>query len=100
MKMVLNGSHWYEYKPGVEDMFKHFDYVQATCRDNPICYMDSFNYSVMNQNEVSAAVYQFISHRAAVVRDGFEHNFFNRLHIALDMIDWHFILDCITWGLF
>jgi hypothetical protein len=98
----ISETEWYQHTPQNFDLVHNFKEVQAICGDidNMVCYMDSFNWSIMNKTELTADIFKFISHRMSVIREGFTENFWpsdHILHNALNLIDWHFILDCISW---
>jgi hypothetical protein len=98
---AIQHSEWYQHTPNKMDLFKDWDHVQAICGTNKACYMDSFSWSVMDKTELTADIYKFITDRTAIVREGFENNFIPHHHLdfswVFNLIDWHFILDCISW---
>lgn len=51
------------------DIFKDFEHVQNVCGDNPICLLDSVNYSVMHQNDVTDFMYRFVTWLPNEVKD-------------------------------
>lgn len=107
----IHHTEWYYHTPQNFDLVHNFNDVQAKCAEDAFCYLDSFNWSIMNKTELTADIYKFITDKTAIVRDGIENNFIPNNHIEfswfdgpvklipnlLDMIDWHFILDCISW---
>ena len=108
----IQHTEWYNHTPYNFDLVKNFNDVKAICGDSPFCWTDSLNWSIMNKSELTADIYKFISHRAAVIRNGFETNFLPKgttLHdimsywpdysfkSILNLIDWNFLLDCISW---
>lgn len=101
----IQNTEWYHYNPKHFDLFNDFNHVQAYCgdpADNMICYQDALNWSIMNKSELTADIYKFITHRINVIREGFQYNFLPKhidLHALIELIDWHFILDCISWFL-
>lgn len=96
---ALHHTEWYQHTPYNFDLVKNFNDVQAYCGDNAACYMDSLNWSIMNKSELTADIYKFITHRVSIIKDGFAHNFWPSDHMqhVLNFIDWHFVLDCISW---
>ena len=98
----IHQSEWYHHTPQNFDLVHNFKEVQAICNNNLDCYADSFNWSIMNKNELTADIYKFITHRVSVIREGFTDNFLPKhidFHAVLDFMDWQFILDCISWFL-
>jgi hypothetical protein len=97
---AIHHTEWYQRTPQNFDLVHNFNDVQAICGDffnNQVCYMDSFNWSVMNKTELTSDIFKFISHRMSVIREGFANNFLPDFHTILNFIDWHFILDCVSW---
>lgn len=96
---AIHNTEWYHHTPNNFDLVQNFNHVQGICGESLSCYMDSLNWSIMNKTELTADIYKFISDRMAVIREGFQYNFWpkDHLHHVLDLIDWHFILDCISW---
>ena len=98
----ITETEWYQHTPQNFDFVKNFNEVEAICGDplkgtNLMCYQDSLNWSIMNKSELTADIYKFITHRVSVIRHGFSDNFWPKdFHTVLDLIDWHFILDCIS----
>lgn len=92
---ALQHTEWYQHTPNKFDMVQNLDHVKMICGYKPECYADSLNWSIMNKTALTSDVYKFISDRMAVIREGFQYNFLPK-HI-LDLIDWHFVLDCISW---
>lgn len=98
----IHKTEWYQHTPKKFDLVQNYNHVQAICGDDPACYMDSFNWTVMNKTELTSDIYKLISDRMAVIKEGFQNNFLPEhvnFHALLDLIDWHFILDCISWFL-
>jgi hypothetical protein len=100
---AVHNSQWYQRTPSNFDLIKNNDFVQGYCGDfieNQNCYLDSANWTLMNKSELTSDIYKFITHRVSVVKNGFHDNFLPN-HINLDhilnLIDWHFLLDCICW---
>ncbi|MDQ1003944.1 hypothetical protein QFZ28_004344 [Neobacillus niacini] len=99
---AIHNSQWYDHTPINFDLVHNFNDVQAICNNNIVCYMDSFNWSIMNKTELTADIFKFISHRMSVIREGFTNNFlpdYIDFGAILDFIDWQFILNCISWFL-
>lgn len=99
---AIHHSEWYQHTPKDFDLFENTNRVQAICGDNLACYADSANWTIANKTEFTADLYKFITDRVYVIRHGFKDNFLPD-HINWDafanFIDWHFILDCISWFL-
>jgi hypothetical protein len=96
---AIHHTEWYNHTPYNFDLVKNFNDVQAYCGNDAACYMDSLNWSIMNKTELTTDIYKFITYRVSVVKDGFAHNFWPSDHAQhiLNFIDWHFVLDCISW---
>jgi hypothetical protein len=96
---AIHQTDWYNYQPQNFDLVKNFNDVQAHCNNDLPCYMDSLNWAIMNKSELTADIYKFIVHRVHVVKQGFAENFWPSDHMqhVLNFIDWHFILDCVSW---
>lgn len=98
LNTAIQNTQWYHHTPPKSfDLFQNFNDVQSYCRDNVACYMDAMNWSIMNKTELTADIYKFITHRVSVVKEGFAHHFLPSDAHILNFIDWHFILDCISW---
>lgn len=105
---AIHNTEWFQTAtPHKFDLVQNFDHVQAICGDytgglgSGACYMDALNWSIMNKTELTKEIYKFIAERAAVMRDGFQNNLIHGQHFdfggIFNLIDWHFILDCISW---
>lgn len=87
---LLQKTDWYQQSNSDFNIFKNWEGVKNLCKDDALCLMDAVNRSVMESTKGTEMIYKFISHRAALVRDGFENNFWQG-------IDWEMVLDCILW---
>lgn len=104
---AIHNTEWYQHEPHNFDLVKNFDHVQAICGDytgglgSGSCYMDALNWSIMNKTELTRDIYKFITDRASVIRDGLQNNLIPHQHLdfggIFNLIDWHFVLDCISW---
>lgn len=104
---AIHHTEWYHHTPYKFDLVHNFNDVQAICGDytgglgSPACYIDAFNWSIMNKTELTADIYKFISDRMAIMRDGIQNNLIPHHHLdfggIFNLVDWHFILDCISW---
>lgn len=70
---VIMETKWYQHEgaPSMADLNK----VEAVCNDDPFCWMDAANRLIMDSTPVTQAIYRFITHRTAIIRDGIENNF-------------------------
>lgn len=95
----LNSTEWGSYHPYHDPAARTLGDIAAVCNDNVPCILDYGIHNTMDKNEVMNYVYQFITHRAHIVRDGLQNNLIPHHHLdfggIFDLIDWHFILDCI-----
>jgi hypothetical protein len=109
---AIHHTEWFKHQPQNFDLVHNFSDVQSKCGDDAFCYMDSLNWSIMNKSELTTDIYKFITNQTAIMRNGFENNLIPNKHIEfswfhlpeitqniLNMIDWHFVLDCISWFL-
>lgn len=74
--MVLD-SEFYQHTP--IPPLDEFHKVQGYCGDifdDPTCYMDSFNHMVMKATPVTEAMYKFITHKTAIIREGIDSDLF------------------------
>ncbi|MDP4085776.1 MAG: hypothetical protein Q8934_14315 [Bacillota bacterium] len=100
IQTAIHHTEWYNHTPKDFDLFKNFNQVQAYCGDNMACYADSANWTIANKTEFTADLYKFITDRVYVIKHGFADNFLpDRIHweVLMNLIDWHFIMDCISW---
>jgi hypothetical protein len=87
---AIHNSEWYRENSDI-NIFTNYEAVRSVCDDNAICWMDAVNRSVMESNEVTGAVYKFIQHRAALIKEGFTENLLgDNLEAVLDCILWFF----------
>lgn len=105
IQMKFENGTWQQTTNSL-DVFDSYDHVRNVCDENLICWMDAYHYSVMKQNPVSNEIYQFIQHRAGVIREGFKENFWrgfdkemakeSALKVADKSLDFlSFLSDCI-----
>jgi hypothetical protein len=85
---LVQNTEWYRENSDI-NIFSNYEAVRSVCDDNAICWMDAVNRSVMESNEVTGAVYKFIQHRAALIKEGFMENLLGDNLEA--------VLDCILW---
>jgi hypothetical protein len=52
------------------DIFENYQHVENVCGDNPVCWLDAFNYSMMKQTKVTDFLYRLASRHGMIVRDG------------------------------
>ncbi|MED4017014.1 hypothetical protein [Sutcliffiella cohnii] len=65
------------------DLITEFDKLEKVCGDTNYlntCWMDAFNHSVMKLTPLTNDIYLFITHRASVMRDGLENNFWKGIN--------------------
>lgn len=74
IKMKYKNGEWQQVTNKL-DIRENYHHVKSVCDENLICWMDAMNYTAMKQTTFTEDVYQFISHRAGVIREGFEENF-------------------------
>src|SRR5690554_3153817 len=99
VKGAIKNTDWYQYEHPSFDLVENFNDVQMICKDSLACYLDSFNWSIMNKTELTASIYKFITHRVHVVKDRFTNNFLPdqiNWNVILNFIDWQVILNCIS----
>lgn len=98
---AIQNTEWYHHAPNKMDVIKNFDHVQMVCGNDNNCWADAANWTIMNKTELTSDIYKFITDRMAVMREGFQYNFWPKDHLqhVLNLIDWHFILDCVSWFL-
>lgn len=80
IKMIYDGFEWNQHKTQPmgfnNDLFTNLEGVKAHCGggndlESIGCWLDAYNWSLMKQTPLTEDIYQFISHRAYVVRQGF-----------------------------
>jgi hypothetical protein len=60
------------------DLFENLDQVKSACGafgndlESTSCWLDVYNWSLMNKTKLTEDIYQFISHRAYIVRSSIE----------------------------
>jgi hypothetical protein len=87
---AVHNTEWYRENSDI-NIFTNYESVRSVCDDNAICWMDAVNRSVMESNEVTGAIYKFIQHRAALIKEGFTENLLgDNLEAVLDCILWIF----------
>lgn len=92
LKGKIQDTDWYQYEHPSFDLVENFYDVQNICKDSLACYLDSFNWSIMNKTELTASIYKFITHRVYVIKDGFANNFLP------DQINWDVVFNFIDWS--
>jgi hypothetical protein len=59
------------------DIFENYQHVENVCKDDVICWMDAFNYSMMKQTKVTDFLYRLASRHGMIVRDGVDREIAN-----------------------
>ncbi|MRX56736.1 hypothetical protein GJU41_22595 [Bacillus idriensis] len=77
LKYKYENLQWQQVNTPPYDMFKDMDGIKAICGnptlpDNLGCWLDVYHWSIIKKHPLSEDIYQFITHRAAVVRNGFD----------------------------
>lgn len=83
----IQQSEWYQYQPQQFDYGVNRQMVEAVCNHNPVCYMDSLNWTLMNKTPLTESIYKWIAYRSHIAYEGVTTNF---LPHHLDFI--HFIV--------
>jgi hypothetical protein len=91
LKYKYENAEWQKVETNL-DMFKDMDHVKTICGDGLNCWLDAYHQSLMNKSPITHDIYQFISHRAGIVRDGIKNE------IANFRIDWDAVLGTILGG--
>jgi hypothetical protein len=52
------------------DIFQNYQHVENVCKENLICWLDAFNYSMMKQTKVTDFLYRVASRHGMIARDG------------------------------
>jgi hypothetical protein len=88
IKFRFENNQWQQVQPK-RDLFKDFDDVKYVCGDGDnlsemACWLDTYNWSLMNKTKFTEDIYQFISHRAQIMRKGVDKEIDN-FHINEEM---------------
>jgi hypothetical protein len=95
---AIQNTEWYQYEHPNFDLVKNTEQVKNICGEDPDCYADALNWTIMNKTEITSNIYKFISHRVSVVKDGLTNNFLpDRLNWDAFIDNWDLVLDCILW---
>lgn len=95
IKYKYKNAEWNQHEPSM-DIFKDINQVKDYCGnfgdsfENTNCWLDVYNWSLMNKTKFTEDIYQFINHRANVVRNGFTkeiENFSINEEMRQDLID-------------
>ncbi len=82
IKIKYENAEWNQHKPSM-DIFEDINQVKDYCGnfgdsfENTNCWLDVYNWSLMNKTKLTEDIYQFINHRANVVRNGFKNEIDN-----------------------
>ena len=57
------------------DLFENVHQVEAVCGNDSFCWLDVFNWSIMNKTKLTEDIYQFIQNRSYIVQQGFINEF-------------------------
>lgn len=76
IKVTYDNFEWNQKEPQL-DIFKDINQVNNVCGNGDTlpeinCWLDVFNWSVMNKTKLTEDIYQFINHRARITRAGFD----------------------------
>lgn len=77
IKVKYESLDWNQREPYL-NIFDDIDKVKAYCGnfgediEGTACWLDAYNWSLMNKTPITEDIYQFISHRAGVIRGGFD----------------------------
>jgi hypothetical protein len=94
LKFRYENSEWQQVETNL-DMFKDLDHVKNVCGDgyhidSLDCWLDAYHQSILNKSPITHDIYQFITHRAEVIRTALEHEISN-FHI-----DWEMVLNTVV----
>ena len=81
IKMKYDGFEWQQVKVH-HDIFEDINTVSARCGngdtfEEATCWLDAFNWSVMNKTHLTEDIYQFIAHRSGVMRRAIDNEITN-----------------------
>jgi hypothetical protein len=90
LKFKYENAEWQQVTHEV-DLFKDplFE-INKYCGDDPTCWLDVYNWSLMNKTTLTEDIYQFIVHKANVIREAIDRE------IANFNIDWEYIFEAIN----
>lgn len=77
IKVKYESLDWNQREPYL-DVFDDIEKVKAYCGkfgediEGTTCWLDAYNWSLMNKTPLTEDIYQFISHRAGIIRGGFD----------------------------
>lgn len=75
-------AEWNQHTPSM-DIFEDINQVKDFCGnfgdnfENTNCWLDVYNWSLMNKTKLTEDIFQFINHRANVVRNGLKNEIEN-----------------------
>jgi uncharacterized protein YnzC (UPF0291/DUF896 family) len=74
LKFRYEYNQWQQVQPR-RDIFNNLDDVKVVCGNGDdvkeiACWLDTYHWSLMKQSKVTEDIYQFINHRAQVMRAG------------------------------
>lgn len=89
LKYKYENSEWNQIEPNL-DMFKSIQDVKNVCGNGDsfnevMCWLDTYHWSIMNKSKLTEDIYQFISHRATLIRKSIDDEIDN-FHINWDIV--------------
>lgn len=82
IKIKYDNLEWNQREPYL-DIFTDIEQVKAYCGgfgndvESTTCWLDAYNWSLMNKSKLTEDIYQFISHRAGIIRSGIDNEIAN-----------------------
>ena len=82
IKYKYEGFEWNRQPTPRVDVFENIDQVNQVCGNGDtfkeaMCWLDAYNWSLMNKTKLTEDIYQFITHRAVLIRTSLEREWSN-----------------------
>jgi hypothetical protein len=87
-KALITDQEWYQYEHPNFDLVRNYEDVKAICDQNAFCWLDSFNWSIMNTTELTSSLYKFVTYHTNVIKQGIESEFMNFiLYVPMQLVN-------------
>ncbi len=88
LKFKFEQNEWQQKNPP-RDLFNNFDEVKVVCGNGDniqemACWLDTYHWSLMKQTKLTEDMYQFINHKAQIMRAGVDKEIEN-FHVNEEM---------------
>jgi|GEM_PF-1155246 len=80
MKIQLNDNQNWNL-----DIFQNYQHVENVCKDNPICWLDAYHYSLAKQTKITDFLYRLASRQGMIARAGVDKEIENFKMTKVDM---------------